>query len=155
MLSSHFISFRVYVCFYYMFVFWRSRSSWLSNKMFEFEFEFELWLAPQVSGPRCVGTFPGVGTWTGADTCQHIPASKWSPYDWHHRCWHVSAPRCIGTFPVILTFSGADTCPRPLHSRPKRIPRSYPFSRKRGYFFNGRREFKKNESLCMHESAKV
>ena len=36
----HLIEFhiRVYVCVCYLFVFWQSRFSWLSNKMFEFEF---------------------------------------------------------------------------------------------------------------------
>ena len=40
MLSSHFISFRVYECVYHLFVFWQSLFSWPSNKMFEFEFEY-------------------------------------------------------------------------------------------------------------------
>ena len=45
-----------------------------------------IWLVSQVSArvstwmcrhvPACVSTFPGVGTFSGADTCQHIPASK-------------------------------------------------------------------------------
>ena len=44
-----------------------------------------------------VGTFLCVGTFSGADTCQYISASKWkSPYDQYQGCRHVSAPRRAG-----------------------------------------------------------
>ena len=76
----------------------------------------------------------------------------------HNRRWGIYMTLWIwvGNDVNVLTAAGllGYTChtsnlgweaiiPRPLHSRPKRIPRSYPFSRKRGYFFNGRCEFAK------------
>ena len=53
-----------------------------------------------------VGTFPGVGTFSGADTCQHIPVCKQKVHMISIRdvgtCRHVSAPRRVGTCRHLL-----------------------------------------------------
>ena len=61
--------------------------------------------------------------------------------------WHPSRLKTCQKTPTCPWILPLHSCPqaRSLHSRPKRIPCSCPFPRKKGYFFNGRCEFAKSK----------